>query len=105
MAPSQPSILIALLRNDLRIVDHSIFHLAHYGNVSSRITHVLPVYVFDERQIELGAVEGYQKASKKEARSRVAGFWKANVHRTKVRYIYMLILKRRKLSLPVAVPS
>ena len=72
MAPSQPSILIALLRNDLRVADHGIFHPAHYqSNLSNRITHVLPVYVFDERQIELGGIEEYQKASGKEARTPV----------------------------------
>ena len=70
--PSQPSILIALLRNDLRIVDQAIFHAAHLeSRVASRVTHVLPVYVFDERQIELSGIEGYEKASKKEARTPV----------------------------------
>jgi deoxyribodipyrimidine photo-lyase len=69
--PSQPAILIALLRNDLRIVDNAIFHAAHNESLASRITHVLPVYVFDERQIELGGVEGYQKVSQKEARTPV----------------------------------
>lgn len=70
--PSQPAILIALLRNDLRIVDNAIFHAAHLeSRVSGRITHVLPVYVFDERQIELSGVEGYQKVSQKEARTPV----------------------------------
>lgn len=83
MAPSQPSILIALLRNDLRLADHEIWHQAHAGNLSSRITHVLPCYVFDERQIELKGIKGYQKAVDREARTRVGKFWKCNVHRTR----------------------
>ena len=83
--PSQPSILIALLRNDLRVLDHTIFHLAHSPDsiASKSVTHLLPVYVFDERQIELGSIQGYTKASKKEARSRVAGFWKCNTTRAR----------------------
>lgn len=83
MPPSQPSLLIALLRYDLRIADHDIFYQAHYGNLASRITHVLPCYVFDERQIELKGIKGHQKAVDREARTRVGKFWKCNVHRAR----------------------
>lgn len=90
MAPSQPCILIALLRNDLRIVDHPIFHAAHSGSLGNRVTHILPVYVFDERQIELSGIQGYSKAApNKFAKTPIAGFWKCNVHRTKQAHLYI----------------
>lgn len=79
------SILIALLRNDLRILDHPIWYQAHFNDaVSSKVKYILPVYCFDERQIELGGIEGYRKVHPDRlAKTRVGQFWKCGIHRTK----------------------
>jgi len=79
------SVLVAVLRNDLRVLDHPIFHAAHFqDSVSSKVKYVLPVYCFDERQIELSGIEGYTKVdASRQAKTRVGQFWKCGIHRTK----------------------
>lgn len=85
------NVLLAVLRADLRLQDHQIFHLAAEPSPSSSslhlrkpITHFLPIYVFDQRMIEVGGLPGLQKAAPaKEARTRAAGFWRCGEHRTR----------------------
>ncbi|CAO1613629.1 unnamed protein product [Parajaminaea phylloscopi] len=88
------NILLAVLRADLRLQDHQIFHLAAESASSSSsssssqhfkkpITHLLPIFVYDQRSIEVGGLPGLQKAAPaKEARTRAAGFWRCGEHRT-----------------------
>lgn len=85
------NILLAVLRADLRLQDNAIFHLAADPSPSSSstgfrkpITHFLPIYVYDQRMVEVGGMPGLQKAEPaKEARTRVAGFWRCGEHRAK----------------------
>ncbi|GAA94967.1 uncharacterized protein L969DRAFT_53007 [Mixia osmundae IAM 14324] len=76
------SIAIALLRCDLRIHDNAIFHATHYGPTASNITHVLPLYVFDERQIELSGLPDYKRKGPP-AKTRVCGFWRSGAFKAK----------------------
>ncbi|EST05766.1 DNA photolyase, N-terminal [Kalmanozyma brasiliensis GHG001] len=90
------NILIAVLRNDLRLHDHPIFHLCSEPTPSSAqfkkpITHVLPVYVWDQRHVEVSGFpslvkagkEGGGKGSSQFAKTRELGIWRTGVHRTK----------------------
>lgn len=90
------NILITLLRNDLRLHDHPIFHLCSEPTPSNTqfkqpLTHVLPVYVWDQRHVEVSGFPGLQKADKNGAgkgekqfaRTRELGLWRTGVHRTK----------------------
>lgn len=85
------NILLAVLRADLRLQDNQIFHLAADPSPSSSsqhfrkpITHLLPIYVYDQRMIEVGGLPGLEKAEPaKEARTRAAGFWRCGEHRTR----------------------
>lgn len=90
------NILIAVLRNDLRLHDHPIFHLCSEPSPSNAafnlpVTHVLPVYVWDQRHIEVSGFPNLQKAQKagggkgqsQMAKSRELGIWRSGVHRTK----------------------
>ncbi|KAG9093114.1 hypothetical protein FS749_015056 [Ceratobasidium sp. UAMH 11750] len=70
-------IAIALLRNDLRVSDNPILYAARD---TPGTTHLLPLFVFDERQIELSGVNGYN-GSAPEARTRICGFWRTGRHR------------------------
>ena len=74
------SIIITLLRNDLRIHDNALLHSAH--SATSGATHVLPLFVFDERHIELSGVEGYERKGP-EAKTRLFGFWRTSVFRAR----------------------
>lgn len=70
------SIAISLLTTTLRVHDSPLLYVPLN---SAQVTHLLPLFVFDERQIELGGMEGqgYHKLEKgKEARTRVARFWR-----------------------------
>lgn len=83
------NILIAVLRSDLRLHDHAILHYCadptpKDANFKKAVTHVLPVYVYDQRQIEVGGLPNLQKAGKKEeARTRTLGIWRCGAHRVK----------------------
>ncbi|KAL8286242.1 hypothetical protein RQP46_004730 [Phenoliferia psychrophenolica] len=78
---SKRNIIITLLRNDLRTTDNALLHGAHQPHASGA-THVLPVYVFDERFIELSGFEGYKREGP-EARTRLFGFWRTSVFRAR----------------------
>ncbi|UTT96905.1 hypothetical protein NDA17_004807 [Ustilago hordei] len=91
------NILIALLRNDLRLHDHPILHLCSDPTPSNAqfqqpVTHVLPVYVFDQRHIELSGFPSLIKADRASggkgstqfAKTRQLGLWRTGVHRTKL---------------------
>ncbi|PWZ03131.1 cryptochrome [Testicularia cyperi] len=107
--PSRPSsdsgrsVLICLLRLDLRIHDNPLFHYAHESpkpivssadktvNLSkvedeallgSTADYLLPVFVFDEREMELSGLPGYQRKGP-EARTKEYGFWKTGGFRTR----------------------
>ncbi|CAE6419686.1 unnamed protein product [Rhizoctonia solani] len=77
-------IAIALLRNDLRVSDNPILHAARNA---SGITHLLPLFVFDDRQVELSGVVGYREAQHGGdeplpiAKTRICGFWRTGRHR------------------------
>ncbi|KAE9975328.1 hypothetical protein EG328_003228 [Venturia inaequalis] len=89
---ASPRILIYLLRRDLRFQDNPIFHeisKAHKKHPHS-FTHLLPIYVFNSQQVEVGgfipAAEesaATPKSPYPEARSQVAGFWRCGPHRAK----------------------
>ncbi|KAN0060674.1 hypothetical protein ACQY0O_007332 [Thecaphora frezii] len=97
------SILICLLRLDLRVNDNALFYYAHEqpkpilsnGNktvdlsqledealLGSTSDYLLPVFVFDEREMELSGLPGYQRKGP-EARTRHYGFWKTGGFRTR----------------------
>lgn len=90
------NILIAVLRNDLRLHDHPIFHLCSESTPSNAqfkqpVTHVLPVYVWDQRHVEVAGFPSIVKAGKEGggngqsqfAKTRELGIWRTGVHRTK----------------------
>jgi deoxyribodipyrimidine photo-lyase len=68
-------IIIVLLRNDLRIHDQQHFHSAHDAATNGDVSHVLPLYVWDERHVELSGLPGYQRQGP-EARTRLCNFWR-----------------------------
>ncbi|KDN44892.1 cryptochrome [Tilletiaria anomala UBC 951] len=113
------SILICLLRLDLRIHDNALFHYAHRpaapptretwfaelcsasgqstgasgdseafsrwadeASLHSQAQYLLPVYVFDEREIELSGFPGYKREGP-EARTKEYGFWKMSGFRAR----------------------
>lgn len=97
------SVLICLLRLDLRIHDNPLFHYAHQtpkpilstvektvdlskledeALLSSTADYLLPVFVFDEREMELSGLPGFQRKGP-EARTKVYGFWKTGGFRTR----------------------
>lgn len=79
MASSSPrSILICLFRYDLRVHDNPILHAA---NTHPSVTHVLPLYVFDQRIVDLTAFSGFEKEPT--PLSRIAGFRRCGQHRTR----------------------
>lgn len=83
------NILLAVLRNDLRLHDHPIFSACAEPTPPSaafdrEVTHVLPVYVLDQAQIEVGGLPELQKGAKGgEAKTRVAGFWRCGEPRVR----------------------
>jgi deoxyribodipyrimidine photo-lyase len=82
------NILIALLRADLRLHDHPIFSACSSSSDQLKnVTHVLPVYIFDQKYMEVGGINGIQKGDgpggKGGAKTRVAGFWRCGVHRVR----------------------
>lgn len=91
------NILLAVLRSDLRLADNALFHFAsdptpsHFPKQLGKdgfkkpVTHFLPIYVYDQRMIEVGGLPGLKKGGKgnKEARTRTAEFWRCGQHRTR----------------------
>lgn len=89
---STTRILIYLLRRDLRVSDNPILHeiTRVYKSNSNTFTHLLPIYVFNSQQVEIGGfipeaeeVAATPKSPYPEARSQVAGFWRCGPHRAK----------------------
>ncbi|KND92837.1 putative cryptochrome DASH, mitochondrial [Tolypocladium ophioglossoides CBS 100239] len=76
-------LLVYLLRRDLRASDNPILH--HLATTSDHgYTHLLPIYVFPSRQIEIsGFLEDGEKSPYPQARSRVGGYWRCGPHRAK----------------------
>ncbi|GAA6055547.1 hypothetical protein JCM3770_006780 [Rhodotorula araucariae] len=74
-------VVITLHRNDLRVHDNALFHHAH-DDVHADVTHVLPVFVFDERFVELSGFPGYKREGP-EARTRLCKFWRTGAFRAR----------------------
>ncbi|KNF04081.1 hypothetical protein PSTG_02786 [Puccinia striiformis f. sp. tritici PST-78] len=82
------SLTIALFRNDLRIHDNPILTHSHLATVKegdstrkNKVSdYVLPLYVFDERQVELSGLDGYLRQGNP-PRTEVCGFWRTGSHR------------------------
>lgn len=62
-----------------RLIDENV---APKALLSSNAEYLLPVYVFDEREIELGGLPGYKRKGP-EARTKHYGFWKTGASRTR----------------------
>ncbi|GAA5970557.1 hypothetical protein JCM3765_000806 [Sporobolomyces pararoseus] len=73
-------ITLTLHRGDLRIHDNALVSAAH--DSKSEATHVLPIYVFDERFLELSGFPGYKREGPP-AKTRVCGFWRTSSFRAK----------------------
>ncbi|GAA5862410.1 hypothetical protein JCM1840_004172 [Sporobolomyces johnsonii] len=69
-------IVLTLHRYDLRVHDQALFHAAHSQHHRD-VTHVLPLYVYDERFIELSGLPGYVRQGPP-ARTRLCGFWRTS---------------------------
>jgi deoxyribodipyrimidine photo-lyase len=80
---SASSVLIYLLRRDLRVSDNPVLH--HLAATSDHgFTHLLPIYVFPAHQIEVsGFLRDGVKSPYPEARSPVGGYWRCGPHRAK----------------------
>ncbi|CAH7688089.1 DNA photolyase, FAD-binding/Cryptochrome [Phakopsora pachyrhizi] len=84
------SLTIALFRNDLRIHDNPIISYSNLTSIKdggsvikNQVSDfVLPVYVFDERQVELSGLSGYKRKGSA-ARTEVCQFWRTGSHRLK----------------------
>ncbi|XP_044721746.1 FAD binding domain of DNA photolyase [Hirsutella rhossiliensis] len=76
-------LLVYLLRRDLRVSDNPILHhLA--ASPDHGYTHLLPIYVFPSRQVEVsGFLKDGQQSPYPQARSRVGGYWRCGPHRAK----------------------
>lgn len=73
-------IVLSLFRNDLRVHDNP---LLSSDTLPKGLTHVLPVYVFDERMIELSGLPSYPKAASGPAKTRLCGFWRTGAYRAR----------------------
>ena len=49
----------------------------------------MPLYVFDERSIELSGLPGYKREGK-QARTRVCGYWRTGVFRARSVFLDLL---------------
>lgn len=80
---SQGKVLLYLVRRDLRVSDNPILH--HITTREGGFTHLLPVFIFNARQIEISGFIKNDKATSpfREARSRVGGYWRCGPHRAK----------------------
>ncbi|POY75360.1 hypothetical protein BMF94_1590 [Rhodotorula taiwanensis] len=74
-------IVLTLHRNDLRLSDNELLHAAHDQHHKD-VTHVLPLYVYDERFIELSGLPGYERQGP-EARTRLCKFWRTGAFRAR----------------------
>lgn len=62
-----------------RVHDQPLLHAIHHDK---DVTHLLPLYVFDERFLELSGLPEYQRDGP-EARTRLFGFWRTGVFRAR----------------------
>lgn len=72
------TIALALFRNDLRLHDNAVLHHLHTKN--PKPSHVLPIYVFDERQVELSGLPGFERKGG-EAKTGLCKFWRTGPFR------------------------
>ncbi|PWN53911.1 cryptochrome [Violaceomyces palustris] len=90
------NVLIAVLRNDLRLHDHPVLYYCADptpagAKFKTDVTHVLPVYVWDQRNVEVGGFPGLVKADRRGggkgqaqlAKTRELGLWRCGAHRLK----------------------
>lgn len=70
-------VAVAILRQDLRIHDNAVLLAAHQAG-----THLLPIYVYDERHIELSGLPSFVRRGP-EARTRICKFWRTSVFRAR----------------------
>jgi deoxyribodipyrimidine photo-lyase len=77
------SIVLYLLRHDLRVSDNPIFyHLA--TSSEDGFTHLLPVFIFPAHQMEVsGLILDGSKPPYPEARSTVGRYWRCGPHRAR----------------------
>lgn len=77
------NILVYLLRHDLRLSDNPVFH--HLASQTGHgFTHLLPVYVFPSRQIEVsGFIKNGSPSPYPEAKSAISKVWRIGPHRAK----------------------
>jgi len=84
------TLTIAIFRNDLRLHDNPILSHSQLATVKEGETvrknkissYVLPLYVFDERQIELSGLPGYRPSpDATPAHTPLCGFWRTGTHR------------------------
>ncbi|KAI5475064.1 Cryptochrome DASH [Pseudohyphozyma bogoriensis] len=74
-----PSTIVTLLTKDLRVHDNALLRTAHFDK---EVDHVLPLYVFDERSIELSGLPDYSKDTPP-AKTRLCKFWRTGVFRAR----------------------
>ena len=65
-----------------------MLHAAH-DQAHKDVTHVLPLYVFDERFIELSGLPGYERQGP-EARTRLGKFWRTGAFRARSVFLFSL---------------
>lgn len=85
-------ILIYLVRYDIRLFDNPVIEEVSrvYSASASPFTHLLPIFVFRENQVEVSGFipesddpSSTPKSPYPEARSKLAGFWRCGPHRAK----------------------
>lgn len=72
--------------------DNALFHAAHDAKHKD-VTHVLPVFVFDERFVELSGLPGYQRQGP-EARTRQYKFWRTGAFRARYARVVLPLTSR-----------
>lgn len=72
-----------------RLHDNASLYYAH--NSKNGATHVLPIYVFDERHVECSGLPGFKRKGS-EARTRLCGFWRSGVFKTRKYYCTNFLL-------------
>ena len=82
---AKESVLIYVLRRDLRLDDNPVFHEISrlYLSKKAQFTHVLPLYVFNASQIEVAGFSTGSRSPYPEARSAVGKFWRCGPHRAR----------------------
>lgn len=78
MSPAK--VLLYFIRHGLRVSDNPI--LQHIATHQGEFTHLLPVFVFHARQIEIsGLIQDGSESPFPEAKSRIGRFWRCGPHR------------------------